>query len=112
MRERNPSGAAPTANETELQARDVVSVLETGDTNRLLMLITRYPRLPEAILTTDGVGSLGYAAAIGNMGALRILLGPGRRWTPGTNSRARRYTWPSPMHAKPLRCCSLPPERT
>jgi hypothetical protein len=75
--ERNPSGAAPTANETELQAKDVVSVLETGDTNRLLMLITRYPRLPEAILTTDGVGSLGYAAAIGNMGALRILLGAG-----------------------------------
>jgi ankyrin repeat protein len=61
----------------ELQAKDVVSALETVDTTLLLTLITRHPRLPEAILTTDGVRTLGYAAAIGNARALRILIGAG-----------------------------------
>jgi ankyrin repeat protein len=61
----------------ELQAKDVVSALETVDTAPLLALIARHPRLPEAILTTDGVRSLGYAAAIGNASAVRILIGAG-----------------------------------
>jgi hypothetical protein len=62
---------------TELQAKDVVSALETADTTLLLTLIALHPRLPEAILTTEGVRSLGYAAAMGNTGALRILIGAG-----------------------------------
>jgi ankyrin repeat protein len=67
------------AGAAELRATDVVSALEVADTAPLLALLARHPRLPDAILTTDGVGSLAYAAAIGNTPALRILIRAGAR---------------------------------
>jgi ankyrin repeat protein len=66
--------AAKAAAEKELQARDVAAVLDAGDVNGLQALIARYPRLPEAIITEDGIMVLAYAAATGNTNTLRILI--------------------------------------
>ena len=72
--ESGPAVASPAAQEGDLQVQDVVTALDPGNTARLLVLLARYPRLPEAILTADGVTSLGYAAATGNTDALGALL--------------------------------------
>ena len=66
--------ASKAANETELQAGDVAAVLNAGDVNGLKALIALHPRLPEAIITEDGVMALAYAAATGNTNTLQILI--------------------------------------
>jgi hypothetical protein len=46
--------AATEANETALQARDVVAAVDSDDVNGLKALIARHPGLLESSLTEDG----------------------------------------------------------
>lgn len=57
-----------------LTAEYIVGLLESGDQNGLRSAIEAQPQLPWAILTSDGLLPLGYAAGTGNTNMVGILL--------------------------------------